>query len=304
MLVVGYYKITSVNSGKVLDVTGAGTASGTNVQQYTYNGTDAQLWFLEDAGDGYYYIISKCNGLYLDVSGGGTADGTNIQVYTKNGTTAQKFSFDEIYFGVDVSKYNGTIDFSTLVNSGQIDFMIARVGWYSESKGALQVDDQFVTNYTQAKSYGLPIGTYIYSYATSVEGAAEEAEALVEYFEENGYSFDLPVFYDIEDSTYQGSLSAETRTNMCIAFGEVLQEAGYSVGVYSSKTWFTSKINVDDLPSDYIIWVASWGTNDGYVPEDVYQYTGTHDLWQYTSTGSVPGISGSVDISIAYKKLF
>ena len=87
----GYYTITSVHSGKVLDAAEAGTADGTNVQQYTYNGSDAQLWKLEENGDGSYRIINKNSGLSLDLSAGVVTNGQNIHLYSANDSAAQKW---------------------------------------------------------------------------------------------------------------------------------------------------------------------------------------------------------------------
>ena len=89
----GYYKITSVASGKVLDVASGGKTNGTNVQQYDYNYSSAQQWEIRDAGDENYYIVSRCNGLLIDVESGRFEKGTNIQVYEENNTNAQKFKF-------------------------------------------------------------------------------------------------------------------------------------------------------------------------------------------------------------------
>ena len=86
----GYYTITAEHSGKVLDVAGASTASGATVQQYAYNGSNAQLWYFVDAGNGYYNIYSAL-GNCLDVWSAGTANGTKIDCYEYNGTNAQKW---------------------------------------------------------------------------------------------------------------------------------------------------------------------------------------------------------------------
>ncbi len=95
----GYYKIEALHSGKVLDVFGAKTENCTNVQQYEYNGSNAQKWQIVDAGNGYVSFISLCNGLYLDIAGASTANGTNVQVYETNGTDSQKFKLDMIEDG-------------------------------------------------------------------------------------------------------------------------------------------------------------------------------------------------------------
>lgn len=90
------YTIKARHSGKVLDVAYGGMQNGTNVWQYDNNGTVAQQWILEDAGNGYFYIVSKCNGLYLDIAGANIANGTNIQLYEGNSTNAQKFKLVEV----------------------------------------------------------------------------------------------------------------------------------------------------------------------------------------------------------------
>ena len=205
------------------------------------------------------------------------------------------------YFGIDVSKWQGTINFYKLTASKKIDFMIAKSGEYWESKKAFQLDSQFERNYSEAKKRKIPFGTYLYSYATSVEKARTEANELVRYLKKTGKTFELPIFFDIEDNT-QNSLSKQDKTNICKAFGEIVQNAGYKVGIYSSKYWLMNQIDLAQIPSSYDIWVASYGTNNGSVPASKYEFAGNHDIWQYTSTGRIDGINGNVDFNISYKK--
>lgn len=205
------------------------------------------------------------------------------------------------YFGIDVSKWQGTINFDKLTASKKIDFMIAKSGEYWESKKAFQLDSQFERNYSEAKKRKIPFGTYLYSYATSVEKARTEANELVRYLKKTGKTFELPIFFDIEDNT-QNSLSKQDKTNICKAFGEIVQNAGYKVGIYSSKYWLMNQIDLAQIPSSYDIWVASYGTNNGSVPASKYEFAGNHDIWQYTSTGRIDGINGNVDFNISYKK--
>lgn len=205
------------------------------------------------------------------------------------------------YFGIDVSKWQGTINFDKLTASKKIDFMIAKSGEYWESKKAFQLDSQFERNYSEAKKRKIPFGTYLYSYATSVEKARTEANELVSYLKKTGKTFELPIFFDIEDNT-QNSLSKQDKTNICKAFGEIVQNAGYKVGIYSSKYWLMNQIDLAQIPSSYDIWVASYGTNNGSVPASKYEFAGNHDIWQYTSTGRIDGINGNVDFNISYKK--
>ncbi len=204
------------------------------------------------------------------------------------------------YFGIDVSEHQNMVNFYQMTQSNKLDFMIARVGWYSESQGKLQIDTQFERNYKLAKQYKIPLGTYLYSYATNVQEAKNEANALVKYLKENNMSFELPVFYDMEDKAQNGA-SKDTKTQMCIEFCEILKKAGYKVGIYSSKNWLTNYIDLTKIPDDYNIWVAAYGTNDG-LPQENVKFPGNHDIWQYTSTGRMDGISTNVDFNICYKK--
>ena len=213
----------------------------------------------------------------------------------------KKFTiYKDEYFGIDVSEHQNMINFYQMTQANKIDFMIARTGWYSESQGKLQVDTQFERNYKLAKQYKIPLGTYLYSYATNVQEAKNEANALVKYFKDNNMSFELPVFYDMEDKAQNGA-SKDTKTQMCIEFCEILKKAGYKVGIYSSKNWLTNYIDLSKIPDDYNIWVASYGTNDG-LPQENVKFPGNHDIWQYASTGKMSGISTNVDFNICYKK--
>ena len=204
------------------------------------------------------------------------------------------------YFGIDVSEHQSMVNFYQMTQSNKLDFMLTRVGWYSESQGKLQLDTQFERNYKLAKQYKIPLGTYLYSYATNVQEAKNEANALVKYLRENNMSFELPVFYDMEDKAQNGA-NKDTKTQMCIEFCEILKKAGYKVGIYSSKNWLTNYIDLNKIPDDYNIWVASYGTNDG-LPQENVKFPGNHDIWQYTSTGKIDGISTNVDFNICYKK--
>ena len=202
------------------------------------------------------------------------------------------------YWGIDVSEHQGEINYDALVSTQKLDFMIIRAGY---GKFPEQIDDYFERNYREATARNIPVGAYLYSYATDVEGAKLEAYNMLSWL--NGRSFELPIFYDIEDSTQDG-IDMQTKTDMCIAFCDIIKSAGYKVGIYTNKNRLITQIDLDRIPNDYSIWVASYGQNNGDVPDDIYQYTGNHDIWQYTSTGTINGISGYVDFNICYKKYF
>ena len=296
----GYYEIQAMHSGKLLDVYGSLKENGTNVEQYRSNGSDGQKWYIKNVGNEYYTIMSKCNGLYLDVNGARTENGTNIQVYQGHGLASQKFKFETIHFGIDVSRFQKEIDFDKLINSGRIEFMISRAGYYSETRGQFIIDPTFERNYKKCKENNIPVGTYIYSYAVTVDEARREAEGLLKYLQSIGAtSFELPIFFDIEDPSQQ-KLTKKEATDISKTFCETIKNAGYKTGIYASKYWWMEKIDISQLPDDYTIWVASYGLNDGYIPDEIYQYKGKHDIWQYTSSEVLPGITGKVDMNISY----
>lgn len=186
-----------------------------------------------------------------------------------------------MYRGIDVSKHNGIINYDIIKNNTDIQMIIARCGYGQWSK---QKDEMFERNYSESARLGFIKSTYLYSYALDVEGAKREARNCLFFIE--GKQFEGPVFFDIEDPS-QNNLSKQMITDMCIAFCEIIKAKGYKVGVYTSKSWITNKIEVNKLPGDYYIWVATYGKNTGDVPSDIYKYKGKQDIWQYTSKGYV-----------------
>jgi len=191
--------------------------------------------------------------------------------------------------GIDVSKWNGTIDWSAVKNSG-VSYVIIRCGYRGSSQGSLIDDSTFATNIKGATSAGLKVGVYFFTQAVDEVEAVEEASMVLDRIK--GYKISYPVFLDVEPSGGRADgISAETRTAVCKAFCETIQNAGYTAGVYANKTWLTEKINTSSL-SAYKIWIAQYAASP--------TYTGRYDLWQYKSTGKVSGINGNVDMNISY----
>lgn len=187
--------------------------------------------------------------------------------------------------GIDVSTHQGKIDWQKVKNSC-IDFAMLRCG-YGRSAG--QKDAQFERNYKQAKKYGVPVGAYHYSYATSIEGAKAEAKYCLSLIK--GKQFEYPIAFDIEDKT-QRDLGVELISDIIRAFCEVLENAGYYVVVYANKDWLDNRID-EDCKKRYDVWLAQWTKKP--------TYSGAFGLWQYSDSGKVDGISGNVDMNIAYK---
>lgn len=191
--------------------------------------------------------------------------------------------------GIDVSKWNGSIDWNAVKNSG-VSYVIIRCGYRGSSQGSLIDDPTFETNIKGATAADLKVGVYFFTQAIDEVEAVEEASMVLDRIK--GYKISYPIFLDVEPSGGRAdSISADTRTAVCKAFCETIQNAGYTAGVYANKTWLTSKINVSSL-SAYKIWLAQYAAAP--------TYTGRYDMWQYKSTGKVSGISGSVDMNISY----
>ena len=191
--------------------------------------------------------------------------------------------------GIDVSKWNGSIDWNAVKNSG-VSYVIIRVGYRGSSQGALIEDPKFKTNIKGATAAGLKVGVYFFTQAVDEVEAVQEASMVLDRI--SGYKISYPVFLDVEGSGGRGDkIDSATRTAVCKAFCNTIQNAGYTAGVYANKTWLSQKMDASAL-SAYKIWLAQYAAAP--------TYTGRYDLWQYKSNGKVSGISGNVDLNLSY----
>ena len=191
--------------------------------------------------------------------------------------------------GIDVSKWNGTIDWNAVKNSG-VNYVIIRVGYRGSSQGALIEDPKFKTNIKGATAAGIKVGVYFFTQAVDEVEAVQEASMVLDRI--SGYKISYPVFLDVEGSGGRGdAIDSATRTAVCKAFCNTIKNAGYTPGIYANKTWLSSKMDAGAL-SGYKIWLAQYAKTP--------TYTGRYDLWQYRSDGKVSGISGKVDFNISY----
>ena len=184
---------------------------------------------------------------------------------------------------IDVSEWQGDINWKKVKSSG-ISCAILRAGFGRE---ASQVDSEFEQNYKNAKAAGLKLGVYWYSYADSVADAKLEAEACLEVLK--GKTLELPVFYDMEES-FQTEFGKRTLTDMAVAFMKAVLKGGFRVGIYANLNWFSNYLDYKSLYGTYYTWLAQYHTEAQL----------KCDMWQYTSSGTVPGISGGVDMNIIY----
>ena len=171
-----------------------------------------------------------------------------------------------------------------------IEFVIIRIG-YGQYES--QKDSKFERNYEGFRNVGIPVGVYLYSYAKSISDSKKEAEVVLKWL--GGRELNLPVYYDIEDKS-QINLSKNTLTSMCETFCDTIEKAGYWAGIYTNKYFFTTYLDYKKLEEKYTIWVAQYN--------DTNTYRGKYDMWQYTSSGKVNGISGNVDMDILYRDIF
>ncbi len=212
--------------------------------------------------------------------------------------TKYKFSGDGVLlsgdgtFGIDVSKWNGTIDWSAVSHSG-VHFAIIRAGFRGSTEGKLYEDSTFKTNVKNATSNGIKVGVYFFTQAVSEVEAVEEASMILGLVD--GYNISYPIFLDVESggaAARAENLNAAQRTAVIKAFCKTIANSGYSAGVYANKTWFTSKINTSELTA-YKIWLAQYNTS--------VTYTGSrYDMWQYSENGSINGIGTKVDLDRSY----
>lgn len=192
--------------------------------------------------------------------------------------------------GIDVSTYQGNIDWKQVKQSG-IQFAIIRTGYGDVLSNPNQVDKQFHTNMKQAIANGIQVGVYHFSYAGTEAAARREAEGVISLIK--GYSLTYPVYFDYEyhSDTLAGKLSKTQLTNVAIAFMDTIQKAGYQVGVYTNLDFVRNRYDMPRLKK-YELWLAHYGTDQPGVE------CGLH---QTSESGTVPGISGKVDLDIDRK---
>lgn len=188
--------------------------------------------------------------------------------------------------GIDVSAWQENVDFTKVKKAGY-DFVILRAGYGRE---ASQKDKCFEKHYKNAKAAGLKVGAYWYSYAVDAADAKKEAEVCMSCIK--GKTFEYPIYFDLEEQS-QISKGKVFCSGLVEAFCEALASKGWYAGLYVSRSPLQSVID-ETIKKKYPIWIAEYGTS-------APRYTGTYGMWQYSSTGSVSGINGNVDMDICYE---
>ncbi len=193
--------------------------------------------------------------------------------------------------GIDVSKYQGEIDWEKVAAAG-VQFVIIRTGYRGSVTGALVQDPCFEQNIKGALEAGLEVGVYFFTQAINEAEAVEEASAVVSMVRD--YELKLPIYIDSEGAGGNGradGLDKATRTLVCEAFCRTAKNAGYNSGVYASRNWLYNNLDMSRL-EQFEVWDAEYVS--------VPQYTGYYTMWQHSSKGHVDGIEGNVDLDIYY----
>ena len=228
-----------------------------------------------------------------------------LAVETKN-----LFLYRSIFNGIDISSHNSVYSWPAVRGAG-IDYMFARVavrGYGINNQGIdgnLVADSAFNSHVNGANSVGIKSGAYVFTQATnSIEAVAEANLALQKVYAVGGKSkIQLPIVYDVEFSgCYENgnrcgradNLDKESRTTIAIAFLETIRNAGYEPMIYASTSFLNNQLNMSRL-SNYQVWVAHYGVSQP-------TYRGAYQVWQYSSSGSVTGINGAVDMNYFYRR--
>ncbi len=255
-------------------------------KEETYYQFDGKKILLNDGTYGQIYlpVYENVPASTLDMDSLITRNGYSF--YTENGEITS-------IPGIDVSEFQGDIDWQKVKDAG-VEFAIVRVGYRTYGGGEINFDKKFAENLAGAEAVGIKTGVYFFSQAVSSDEAIEEADAVLDAIAP--YNITYPVVYDWEliydDEARTDNIPVETLTDSCIAFCERVKSAGYTPMVYQNKGTTLFKLDLPRL-TDYDFWLAEYGTEPTYY----YEY----EIWQYSCTGRIPGISCDVDLNISFK---
>ena len=205
-------------------------------------------------------------------------------------------------FGIDVARYQGTVDWAQVAESG-VEFAMVRVGYRKQEDGQIYPDTNARYNLQEAAKYGIKLGAYFFSTAISEEEAKEEADWVADFLAPHPITY--PVAYNCENfgepDSRQYRISKRERTDNAIAFLKQIEKRGYEGMFYASKNEMENdeKWQVSRIEPDFKVWVAQYPT-EPYPTTEQSSYSRTHQMWQYTREGEIPGITQSVDVDIAY----
>ena len=290
--------IFTANNGRLYN---ADDRTGEIIQKAQWIEKNGKRYFSNSEGELYKnQFISFGNTYYYMGSDGAVVVGSfyyNGESYTSN----QEGIVNELngppgsrVLGIDVSYAQGAIDWNRVAKAG-IKFAIIRAAFRGYGTGRIVADEWFERNIKGATAAGIKVGVYFFSQAVNEKEGAEEADYIVNQI--RNYKVTLPVVIDTEyvsDSRARGNLiSKEIRTAAVKAFCDRSFQRGYTPMIYASTSWLNNQLDMRKL-SSYKVWVAQYYSR--------VTYNGKYQCWQYSSSGSVDGISNRVDMNYWYNR--
>lgn len=291
----------------------AGLLSGSTSYAETKNGWHDGYFYVNNVKQKSKWVKDKYGTYYVNSSGKKVTgwikvkgryhylnEGKNGKLRNsrkKTGVRLSTLSNDVITVGVDMSTYQGKVDWKKIKSAG-VDFVMLRIGYGKGRFGnaACELDNRFKSYVEGAESVGIPIGVYFYTYAKTPKEALEEAQFTIEQLD--GVNVSFPVAYDIEDASIISATNTATRTEMCKTFMDTIEAAGYTPMLYSNLNWYTNYLDAEEL-KDYEFWYARYT----YVEPDRNEID--YGMWQATSTQRLSGITeNTVDLDFLYKDYF
>ena len=197
----------------------------------------------------------------------------------------------DVSVGIDVSHHQGVIDWQAVADSG-VEFAVIRLGYRGLTGGQLHTDDWVQENLRGARDAGLQLGAYFYSQAISVEEARQEAAFALEILGE--LELELPLVFDWEQEERTKYVPVDVVTDCAIAFCQAVEQAGHQPMVYFNSYQAKNLMDMERL-EEYPWWLAMYDVGEDFPCR--------MDIWQYSCTGSVPGIEGNVDMNIMFSKM-
>jgi GH25 family lysozyme M1 (1,4-beta-N-acetylmuramidase) len=195
----------------------------------------------------------------------------------------------EIY-GIDVSKYQWTVDWEKVKAAGK-SFAFVRLGWAGYDgpiAGNGGIDSMFAANAKGAKAAGLHVGAYVYSYCKTAEAARIAAQEAIQLAKQAG--IDYPIAFDIEDKQYQ-TMGRTLNTSITVAFLNEVAAAGLAPLLYTYKAFADAYLDMAQISAD--VWIAQYA--------DKCTYSGPYTIWQHSGSGKCDGVAGACDLDVAYK---
>lgn len=275
-----------------------------NIKENTVKQTEVDTDMAVDLEDpGYYKYLEQTQRTFRTGNFAGKAKVQTSALVTNWGGSSfyhnERYQDGyEIVPGIDVSKWNGDINWDKVKKSG-VQYVFIRLGYSGTSTGKMCMDPYYKKHLAGAQKAGLKVGVYYFSQAVTVEEAGKEAEYVLKNL--GTKTLEMPVVFDYEYSpggrlTPDNPKGVQAKTACCEAFCDVIEKAGFETMVYANKSMLETNLNADSLAQDNLIWLAHYTSGGG-----VSAYKGEYQFWQCSDTAKVSGISGSTDLDYWYR---